>query len=183
MSEEVEIKFEPDEISGLVAVGSYLIDAALRLGVNIASDCGRTGSCDSCRVFISKGQDLLSEPTSAEKQVLTIEKIQKGERLSCQTKLIAAGELVVVRPEKKMNGRAPQPNAFERFRKEFYDMPLEKKIASLLELEIITLGETLNFVLNSPFKVFDMLIGVMAELGLKIEKEEKNQKKPPEHRQ
>lgn len=180
---DVEIRFEPDGLSGLVAVGTYLIEAAGRLGVEIEDSCGRKGECEDCRVTVVSGKELLSEPTTAEISVLSLERISKGERLSCQAKIIASGEIVVMKPEKEIPESERKEDNFEKFRKEFYDMPLEKKIASLVELEAITLGETLAFVINSPFKVFDMLIDVMAELGLKLEKEERAQKRPPEHRE
>ncbi len=47
--EQVELKFEGEENrSGLVAVGSYLFDAARRLGIEVQDECGRQGECDSC---------------------------------------------------------------------------------------------------------------------------------------
>jgi len=184
---DVEIIFVSEEqkdfkTEGLIAVGSYILDAAERLGVQIQAKCGRRGECDSCKIKVLSGVELLSEPTKMEIQRLTIEKIQnEGERLACQTKIVKSGELVVMTFEQKRD-EEPKETNFEKFRKEFYDMPLDKKIAYLVELEAITLGETLAFVINSPFKIFDMLVDAMAELGLKLEKREREEKTPPEHR-
>jgi ferredoxin len=184
---DVEIIFESDKqkgfkTEGLVAVGSYILDAAERLGVQIQTKCGRRGECDSCKVKVLSGVELLSEPTKMEIDRLTTEKIQnEGERLACQTKIVKSGELVVMTFEQKRQ-EEPKETNFEKFRKEFYDIPLDKKIAYLVELEAITLGETLAFVINSPFKIFDMLVDAMAELGLKLEKQEREEKTPPEHR-
>ena len=60
----------------------------------------------------------------------------------------------------------------EEYRKEFAEMPLEKKIANLVQLETIALGETVSFIINSPFKIADKVLDVMAEFGFK--KEEKD---------
>jgi hypothetical protein len=60
-------------------------------------------------------------------------------------------------------------------------LPLEKKVANLMELEVITLSETLSFVINSPFKIFEKAMDVMAEFGLKLDQEAKKAKRPAEH--
>jgi len=62
-----------------------------------------------------------------------------------------------------------------------HQLPLEKKISSLLQLEAIALGETVSFVINSPFKVFEKAMDVMAEFGFKLEKEAKEATRPKEH--
>ncbi|MFN3329594.1 MAG: 2Fe-2S iron-sulfur cluster-binding protein [Pyrinomonadaceae bacterium] len=179
---DVEIIFEPDKQTGLVAVGTYILDAAERLGVQVPAECGRLGKCHSCKVKILSGVELLSEPTKMEIQHLTLEKVRsEGERLACQTKIVKSGEVIVMTFEQKKE--EPKETSFEKFRKEFYDMPLDKKVAYLVELEAITLGETLAFVLNSPFKIFDALIDAMAEFGLKLERQEKEMKTPTEHRE
>jgi len=180
--DDIEIKVEPDDLQGVVAVGSYLIDAARRIGAHVPSECERTGACNSCRVLVTKGSEILSTPTEAEISILTAEKIKSGERLSCQVKIVAPGEIVIMR-EAQQKQSVSDENIFDKFRREFYDMPLEKKIASLVELEAITLGETIAFVLNSPFKLFDLLIDAMAEFGMKLERSANQQKKPPEHRE
>lgn len=182
---ETEIKFEPEGRSGVVAAGTYLFDAAKRLGVEI-SDCERRGESDLCAVQIVSGKNLLSEPTKAELETLGADRFIKGERLACQAKIEGAGEIVVMAEKKKPSTeeaeKEQEKKKVEEFRKEFDELPLEKKIASLLELEAVTLGETFSFVLNSPFKIFDKLMDVMAEFGLKMEKEDKNAKRPAEHK-
>lgn len=182
---ETEIKFEPEGRSGVVAAGTYLFDAAKRLGVEI-EECERRGESDLCAVQIVSGKNLLSEPTKAELETLGADRFIKGERLACQAKIEGAGEIVVMAEKKKPSTeeaeKEKEKKKVEEFRKEFDELPLEKKIASLLELEVVTLGETFSFVLNSPFKIFDKLMDVMAEFGLKMEKEDKNAKKPAEHK-
>jgi ferredoxin len=180
---EVELKFENENRSGVVAVGSYLIDAAHRLGVEIEAICERRGECDSCAMKITQGGDLLSAPTSAESKQLGEQRINAGERLSCQTKLEKAGEIVIMITQKnEENKPETEEEKAKEYRKEFEELPLEKKIASLLELEFLTLSETFTFVLNSPFKIVDKAMEVMAEFGLKLEEKDKEAKRPKEHK-
>lgn len=182
---EAEIKFEPEGRSGVVATGSYLYDAAKRLGVEI-EECERRGETDLCAVEIVSGKNLLSEPTRAELETLGSDRFIKGERLACQAKIEAAGEIVVMAKKKKKSNeeeeKEKERKRVEEFRKEFDEMPLEKKIAALLELEVVALGETVSFVLNSPYKIIGKVMDVMAEFGLKMDREEKDAKTPDEHK-
>ncbi len=179
---EVELKFEREDRSGLIAVGSYLFDAARRLGIEVEADCERHGDCDSCAMKVKQGNELLSEPTLAELNQLSAKKRENGERLSCQAKIEKSGEIVVMTNKKKETEKPEVEEKSKEYRKEFEELPLEKKIASLLELEAIALGETVSFVLNSPFKIIDIAMGVMAEFGLKLEDESKNAARPAEHK-
>ena len=158
-------------------IGTYLFDAAARLGVSLEADCLRKGSCDSCVVTISNGAGLLSEPTKAELEHLNAQRRKKGERLSCQAKLEKPGEICAVTTEKPK----PVVSEFESFKKEFAELPLTDKIKNLLELESITLGETFNFILNLPYAAGEKLRDSLAEFGFKMEEDEKRAKKPSEH--
>lgn len=183
---DVEIKFEPEGRHGVVATGTYLFDAAKRLGVDIDAECGRRGECDSCKVTVLSGRNLLSEPTKAELDRLDAEQIIKGERLSCQAKIIGSGEITVMAKKKEKTEeektQEQEKKKVDEFRKEFDELPLEKKIAALLELEAVALSETISFVVNSPFKVVDKLMDVLAEFGLKMDREDQSKKRPEEHR-
>ena len=178
---EVEVKFERENRDGTVAVGTYLFDAARRLGVEVEAECGRVGACDSCAMEIQSGAECLTEPTTAELNELSRERRENGWRLACQAKLEKAGEITIMTKKKKEKEKQKDEEKTKEYRKEFEEMPLEKKIASLVELEAIALGETVSFVLNSPFKIFDIAMGVMAEFGLKLESDAKKQKRPAEH--
>ncbi len=179
--EQVEIKFEREDRSGLVAAGTYLFDAAGRLGIETEAECGRVGACDSCAMRITAGGELLSEPTLAELNQLNNERRKNGERLSCQAKIEKPGELTVMTNKKEEINEEKTEEKTEEYRKQFEELPLEKKIASLLELEAIALGETFSFVLNSPYKIFGMAMDVLAEFGLKLESDAKKAKRPNEH--
>ena len=176
---EAELKFERENTNGVAVVGAYLIDAARRLGVEIFDECGRLGLCDTCAVTVRSGAEFLTAPTKAEIEQLSEERRNNGERLSCQAKIAAEGEIVILTRE-KVDEEPEDLN--ETYRKEFAELPLDKKVANLMHLEAMTLSETFSFILNSPNKIVGALIGVMAQLGLKIEDEEKKARRPAEHK-
>lgn len=175
---EVDVKFEPSGRYGVVVVGTYLIDAALRFGIIIQDDCGRQGKCDSCAVKIIKGAELLSEPTQSELEHLSPERRKKGERLSCQAKIEKIGEIVVMTTEKPK----PEETTFEKYQKEFAKLPLDQKVKNLLDLETVTLGETFNYILNLPYTIGEKIRDGIAEFGFKMEEAEKQAKRPAEHK-
>lgn len=175
---EVDVKFEPSGRNGIVVVGTYLIDAALRLGVIIEDECGRQGLCDSCAVKIIKGGELLSEPTQAELEHLSAERRKNGERLSCQAKIEKLGEIVVMTTEKTK----PEETTFEKYQKEFAALPLDEKVKNLLDLETVTLSETFAYIVNLPYTIGAKIRDGVAEFGFKIEEAEKQAKRPTEHK-
>ncbi len=183
--EQVEIIVEGEENrSGLVAVGSYLFDAARRLGIEVKDECGRQGECDSCALKITRGSELLSAPTAAETKQLGEQRLKDGERLSCQTKLEKAGEIVIMITQKnEENKPETEEEIVNEFRKEFEELPLEKKIASLVELEVIALSDTFSFIMNSPYLIAGKIMDVMAEFGMRLEKEDRKAKRPEEHKE
>lgn len=178
---ETEIKFERENIDGLAVPGTYLIDAARRIGIEVEAECGRLGLCDTCAMTIQSGGDLLSVPTKAETEKFTEAELKSGVRLSCQAKIEKTGEMVILTKEKKVEPTPEEKS--EDFRKDFEEMPLEKKIAALVRLEAIALSETINFVLNSPYKIFEKGMDVLAEFGLKMDEEAKKASRPEEHQE
>lgn len=172
---EVDIRFETEEVEGAVAVGSYLIDAAKRVGVDIG--CDRLGLTDACAMMIKEGADLLTEATKAEHEVLGEERLRGGERLGCQAKLSASGSMLV----KTTEPIVPEKTIEEQFEKKFAELPLEEKVSQLLRLETMAFGETFSFILNSPYKVVGKVMDVMAGFGLTMDKESKEAVRPDEH--
>ncbi|MBA3599664.1 MAG: hypothetical protein H0W45_00285 [Acidobacteria bacterium] len=177
---EVEIKFEREDRSGIVAIGTYLLDAAKRLGIELESE--EFGETDFFVVKVTSGSDLLSAPTKTELELLSAERRGQGERFAHHAKIERLGEISVMTAEKKQEEKSTEEEKKEEYRKGFEELPLEKKIASLLELEAIALSETFSFVINSPYKIIDMAMGVLAEFGLKMEDEAKNETRPEEHK-
>lgn len=182
---EVEVRFEREDLEGVVAVGTYLIDAAKRLGIHFDATCDPASDTHYCSVVVSSGGDLLSEDTRSESEYFRIRTRKAGERLACQARLERAGGVVIMTEEKKAEEpvvEAAEEDTSEQYRKEFAELPLEKQIANLVRLETIAFGETISFIINSPFKVADKLMDVMAEFGFKKEEAEKEAVRPEEHK-
>src|SRR6186997_3034102 len=97
---EVEIKFERENREGVVAVGTYLIDAAKRFGIHFDEICLRESDEHHCSVIVSSGIDLLSPLTRAENRYFKKNGRKTNERLACQAKIEKAGEVVVMTKKK-----------------------------------------------------------------------------------
>jgi ferredoxin, 2Fe-2S len=183
---EVEIKFKREGREGLVAVGTYLSDAAKRFGVHLEEACSAETETHFCTVTVTQGSELLSADTEAEMKYFKERKRSHNERLACQAKIEGPGEVVIMTSEKEAEESLPKTESNtgdhnEQYRKEFAEMPLEKKIANLVQLETIALSETVSFIINSPFKIADKVMDVMAEFGFKKEEQEKKAARPAEH--
>jgi ferredoxin len=174
---DAEVRFGRENADGLVALGSYLSDAAKRFGVKFEAECVPAAAEHYCQVQIIDGAEFLSEKTAAENDA----NLDAGWRIACHAKIERAGEIVVMTKEKPDVVEEDKDNA-EDYRKRFEDLPLEKKMAELVRLESIALSETLNFVVNSPYKVADKVMDFLAEFGFKMETEKKESAKPEEHR-
>ena len=149
----VEIKFEPNGPSGLVAEGTSILDAARRLGFNIPN----CGECDgACAVKIVTGATLLSDLTEVERKQLSPERLGGGERLACQCKVERGGELVL-----RLVAQTERPRTSEEktrdLKKEFSELPFDRKLATLMQLETIAVTQA-----------FDKLTDASVSLGKKI---------------
>ncbi|HEY8228226.1 MAG TPA: 2Fe-2S iron-sulfur cluster binding domain-containing protein [Pyrinomonadaceae bacterium] len=158
----VTITFEPSGVTGMVATGTYLIDAAKRLGAPVGAGCMRgKGECSTCIVKVNAGADLLSPPGSIEQTFLTQEQLDQSLRLACHAKLEGDGEVVLRVIRRQV--AAQTTSRPDQLAKEFGSLPLEKKIATLLQLEAITMSEALNAAIDKPLtfgaKAFDRLSG------------------------
>jgi ferredoxin len=182
MSDAV-VRFEREDAEGVVAVGSYLGDAAKRFGVKFDPECSFVEPIEhNCAVEVVDGGDLLSEKTASEIDILKGSDLGDRWRLACHAKIEKAGEVVVMTKEKSKVEQEEDKDQAEDYRKRFEELPLEKKMAELVRLESIALSETLSFVINSPYKVADKVMDFMAEFGFKLDKDKKEATKPAEHR-
>jgi ferredoxin len=181
--DEVEIKFERENLSGIVPVGSYLLDAAKRMGIRFEAACIPAAGAHFCLVEVRSGAELLSPLTAAETAWFANNGPAGNRRLACQARIEKAGEIAIMTEEKKKSttDEAGVDDKNEQYKKEFAEMPLEKKIASLVQLEAIALGETFSFILNSPYLIFDKAMDVMAEFGFKKEADARRAARPEEH--
>jgi uncharacterized 2Fe-2S/4Fe-4S cluster protein (DUF4445 family) len=179
--QEADIKFEREGKEGIVPVGSYLSDAARRLGVRFEEKCEPAAGIHFCRVTVADGEEVLSERTQAERELTESDGATPTDRLACQARIERVGEIVIMTRETENKAAEDEPAVSEKYVKEFSELPLEKKIAELAHLEAIALGETVSFVLNSPYLIFDKVIDVMAAFGMRKEAEVKQAVRPPEH--
>ena len=178
----VDIKIEPDGRSGIIAEGTYLWEAAKRLGARLPAECEGRGECDTCAVIIEEGATLLSSLTEAERARLSPERLAAGERLACQVKVERAGELVL-HPVPVTERAETTDETVKDFRKEFKEMPLDRKMATLAELEAVTMFQTLGTIMNLPFTIGEKVMDFMAGMGRAKTRQEREARRPTEHRQ
>jgi ferredoxin len=177
----VDIRFEPTGHHGIVAEGSYLWDAAKRLGVRLPAECEGRGECDTCAVIVKTGATLLSALTEAERERLSPERLAGGERLACQTRVLHGGELVL-QPVPVTEREETAEEVVGDFRKEFRDMPLKQKLTTLVEFEAVTAYETLSEIANFPYTVGERLMDFVAGFGRSKSKRDRDVRRPVEHR-
>ena len=176
---DVEITFEREGLNGLVAVGTYLGDAARRFGVKFDEECTPAATPHVCAVIVSKGSDLLSPLTAAETEHFETSGRRANERLACEAKIIQPGEISIMTDKKTEETKTGEAQT-DKFQEDFEALPLDAKFARLIKMEAITLGETFSYVINSPMKVLEKVGDAMAEFGMKIEKEAKKATRPAE---
>jgi ferredoxin len=177
MSVNVEWKIDGEGRGGIVAEGTYLWDAAKRLGVRLPAECEGRGECDTCSVVVEQGATLLSGLTDAERKLLSPERLAAGERLACQTKVEHGGDLVL-RPVPQTERAETTEEAAKDFREEFRKMPLRKKITTLAGIEADMAYETLVRVIDLPYALFGKGLDILAVRGRKLSQREREAHRP-----
>lgn len=174
---QADVHFVNEGLTGLAATGSYLNDVARRFGIKIDKRCNAEHCCEA---RITQGQSLLSGKTEIENEYFGGGGNRAEYRLMCQTRIEKEGEVAIMTSEKKSAaaGKSKTKDLNEEFKKAFEKMPLEKKIANLVDLEAMTLGDTFSYVLNSPFKVFEKMADTMADFGFRKENAQKTASRP-----
>jgi ferredoxin len=157
----VSITFEPSGISGVVAQGTYLIEAARRMGAPLGTGCtAGKGECPACLISVKSGAEVLSPPTMAETNQLG-EDVDQSLRLACQVKLENQGDVVVMVAARPQT-RAAETDTVADLQKKFGARPLSKKIATLMQFEAITASETFDAAIEKPLafgsKAFDSIM-------------------------
>jgi ferredoxin len=158
----VSITFEPSGISGVVAQGTYLIDAARRMGAPLGTGCtAGKGECPACLISVKSGAEVLSPPSMAEENQLGDEQLQQSLRLACQVKLENHGDVVVMVAARPQT-RPSETDSVAELQKKFGALPLGKKIATLMQFEAITASETFDAAIEKPLafgsKAFDSIV-------------------------
>src|SRR5918993_264397 len=181
MSVNVEWKTEDGGRTGVVAEGSYLWDAAKRLGVRLPAECDGRGECDTCAVAVEEGAALLSGLTEAERARLSPERLLAGERVACPAEVERGGHPAL--PPVPVTEREPTADeAVRDFRKDFAEMPLKRKLTTLVELEATAAFHTLAAVADFPFAAFNKGLEFMAGFGRQMSRREREARRPAEHR-
>ena len=178
----VNVEFVPDGRQGIVAEGTYLWDAAKRLGLRLPAECGGRGECDTCAVIVREGATLLSELSNAERTRLSPERLAAGERLACQAKIERGGTLVV-EPVPVTERAETTEETKKDFSTEFRHLPLQKKLATLVELEVIAAAQTFKAVSELPSALIQKGLGVMANFGRAREQRQRAEHRPAEHKE
>jgi ferredoxin len=169
----IEITIEPQGLNGLVAEGSNLLRAARRLGLRLPADCTGRGACDSCAVKVTAGANCLSAATAAEQDLLGPEKLDAGERLACQVWLEQTGAVTFGAVE-----RSAEEDPMRDFHKEFSELPLTKKFATLFRLEVNALNDALGAILSLPSQIGGAGVDFMAQKGREAEAAERAAQAP-----
>ena len=170
----VLITFEPSGISGLVAEGTSLLDAARRMGVPLGVGCTGRGDCVDCEVLITAGTALLSTPTEAETSALGVERLAQAHRLACLVIVERTGELVVTATSEKDKATVGDNEQSELLKK-FGKLTLNKKIATLLQLEAVTVSEAFDAALEKPLALGARALDALARRAKSTREQERRQ--------
>lgn len=82
-----EVRFLPSKRTVRVASGTSLLDAARRAGLPVARACDGEGVCARCGVQILAGAADIAPERENETTAKRRNRIDSGDRLSCQLKL------------------------------------------------------------------------------------------------
>lgn len=176
----VNVEFVPDGLHGVVAEGTYLWDAAKRLGLRLPAECEGRGECDTCAVIVREGATLLSGLTNAERTRLSPERLAAGERLACQTKVERAGDLVL-EPVPVTERQETAEEVKQDLRAEFREMPLQQKLTTLVELEAIAASQTFKAIADVPISYFEKGLDYVVNFGRTRARRQRQARRPAEH--
>ncbi|HEV7905274.1 MAG TPA: 2Fe-2S iron-sulfur cluster-binding protein [Pyrinomonadaceae bacterium] len=176
----VNVEFVPDGRHGVIAEGTYLWDAAKRLGLRLPAECEGRGECDTCAVIVREGATLLSGLTGAERARLSPERLAAGERLACQAKVERAGDLVL-EPVPVTERQETAEEVKQDLRAEFREMPLQQKLTTLVELEAIAASQTFKAIADVPISYFEKGLDYVVNFGRARARRERQARRPAEH--
>jgi len=67
----------------------------------------------------------------------------------------------------------------DAFQAEFEALPLDEKFSRLFKMEAVTIGETINYIVDNSSKVFDKAVDAMNEFGRKAQADCAEKKESP----
>jgi ferredoxin len=177
MTVNVEWRTDGGGLTGIVAEGTFVLDAANRMGVRLPAECGGRGECDTCAVVVEEGAGLLSERTESELKHLGAERLAAGERLACQARVVRAGSLAL-RPVPVAKREETTEETAKDFKEEFRRLPLRKKLATLAGLEAEMAYETIVRVVDIPFDLFGKGLDLLGGRGRRLSQAERARQRP-----
>jgi uncharacterized 2Fe-2S/4Fe-4S cluster protein (DUF4445 family) len=104
MISKTKILFEPIGRSVLAEKGSSILDAAIRNGIGLRSDCGGAHTCGKCRVVI-QNQTGVTPPDKLELKLISQIDLSEGYRLSCAARLLPETDNIAVNIPKESTPR------------------------------------------------------------------------------
>lgn len=178
----VNVQFEPDRLHGVVAEGTYLWDAAKRLGVRLPAECAGRGECDTCAVSVLEGATLLSSLTDAERVRLSPERLAAGERLACQAKAERPGAVRLRPVPVEARETETAREATKDLREEFRRLPLQRQLTTLVELEAAAAYQTFKTIGDVMSAALARGADVIVGAGRARARRQREARRPAEHR-
>ena len=127
--ELIKIDFEPIGKRIEAQKGTTLLEAAHNAGIDLVAVCGGAGSCGKCQVQLIT--DKLPPPNAVEQSFFTIDLLEKGWRLACQTEITQSIKVHIpsdslTTPQRlQMEGESDEQELHSSF--EIEDIELSKK--------------------------------------------------------
>ncbi len=123
MTQDALVIFTPSGKRGRFALGTPVLTAARRLGVDLDSVCGGRGICSKCQITpgygefpkhgVTVGADALSGWNAVEERYKSIRGLAEGRRLGCQARVM--GDCVIdVPPESQVHKQVIRKSATMR---------------------------------------------------------------------
>ncbi|HJV46549.1 MAG TPA: 2Fe-2S iron-sulfur cluster-binding protein [Bacillota bacterium] len=91
-----KIIFQPKGKTYMARFGESILQCALKNRVLISHRCEGKGSCTTCKIKVVSGQGALSDPSPAERKLLSEEQLADGVRLACQVRAYGSVEVEVM---------------------------------------------------------------------------------------
>ncbi|TFH00106.1 DUF4445 domain-containing protein [Candidatus Thorarchaeota archaeon] len=94
----VVVIFEPSGLRVSVESGTTTLEAARQVGLHIPSDCGGRGTCGKCKISVHPAGD----PSARDREHLSVEEMENGIRLACQSQLDERTRILLPRKESQV---------------------------------------------------------------------------------
>lgn len=89
------IKLDPLGTEAAIKTNDNILSGLLKNELNILKECGGTGRCATCHIFIKEGMESLSPISRREQRTLeVITTCNTNSRLACQARVIGQGVVV-----------------------------------------------------------------------------------------